>query len=203
MGADINAEDVKNRKPIDIAIHKKNSNIIELLKDQSSLMVCNLKQYTDSWTYPFTFFIFTFLLDFITLCFVLPHLNSLYKYNLTLSISALLYIIYLRLYFSDPGYSYSKLNKSLYKLALEGEILNKICPWCVIHTRPTLKHCYMCNRCVEDFDHHCIWLKNCIGAKNFYYFYAFILFLFIKLFFAVFFSFESNFILAYILYLYI
>ena len=32
-------------------------------------------------------------------------------------------------------------------------------------------HCDVCGKCVPQFDHHCIWLNNCIGGKNFYSFF--------------------------------
>ena len=28
------------------------------------------------------------------------------------------------------------------------------------------KHCFICNRCIEIYDHHCHWINNCIGATN-------------------------------------
>ncbi len=36
------------------------------------------------------------------------------------------------------------------------------------------KHCLNCNKCVADFDHHCEFLNNCIGSKNFQYFMKFV-----------------------------
>ena len=32
------------------------------------------------------------------------------------------------------------------------------------------KHCKACNRCTDKFDHHCMWLNNCIGANNYHIF---------------------------------
>ena len=29
-----------------------------------------------------------------------------------------------------------------------------------------IKHCFFCDKCINEFDHHCIWLNKCIGKGN-------------------------------------
>eukprot|EP00897_Mesotaenium_endlicherianum_P001224 jgi/Mesen1/1129/ME000123S00302 len=36
------------------------------------------------------------------------------------------------------------------------------------------KHCAACKRCVEQFDHHCPWISNCVGKKNKWHFFVFL-----------------------------
>uniref|UniRef100_A0ABI7VPN4 Palmitoyltransferase n=2 Tax=Felis catus TaxID=9685 RepID=A0ABI7VPN4_FELCA len=51
-------------------------------------------------------------------------------------------------------------------------IENQYCHLCEVTVNKKAKHSRACNKCVSDFDHHCKWLNNCVGGRNYRYFFC-------------------------------
>ncbi|OUM66947.1 hypothetical protein PIROE2DRAFT_24315, partial [Piromyces sp. E2] len=88
--------------------------------------------------------------------------------------------------FIDPGKVNKKLTKKFKKydtdnnIKVENKILKEIydqrmwCKYCSSYKPPRAHHCSICQRCVLKFDHHCIWVNNCIGYRNLPFFLRFL-----------------------------
>jgi len=72
----------------------------------------------------------------------------------------------------DPGYPPKE--KIDFVKIVETHDCNMLCPNCETIYTPDLRHCYICNRCIDRFDHHCNWINNCVGKRNHLVFYFYI-----------------------------
>ncbi|EFA75606.1 Ankyrin repeat-containing protein AKR1 [Heterostelium album PN500] len=83
--------------------------------------------------------------------------------------SAVFFYCLCKLPFTDPGVikSSPKNDERAFLDCLElNEKIPEICVTCFTNRPIRSKHCKVCKTCVARFDHHCIWINNCVGAKN-------------------------------------
>lgn len=90
---------------------------------------------------------------------------------------------------TDPGILSRKINnrikekfdydyKTDYKLINKGKSIKyNLCYTCNIVRPSRTSHCAECDNCTERFDHHCIWIGQCVGKRNYRNFILFLIFL--------------------------
>lgn len=139
------------------------------------------------------FLIFTYVVIIFTVAPVYPILYIQLENSVVLSIALVCLTLFFCfvLYFltvtafCDPGIIPKKNSVDLdvengrvaFMVAnVNGAIIK--CYWCdnCKHFRePRSKHCHYCNNCVDKFDHHCVWIGNCVGSRNYRTFFFFLL----------------------------
>uniref|UniRef100_A0A8C4UPQ5 Palmitoyltransferase n=1 Tax=Falco tinnunculus TaxID=100819 RepID=A0A8C4UPQ5_FALTI len=78
---------------------------------------------------------------------------------------------------ANPGIITKSNHASLVKIyPYDGVLFQKgiVCPTCNMEKPARSKHCRFCSTCVHRFDHHCVWVNNCIGSFNAKYFFLYL-----------------------------
>jgi len=76
-----------------------------------------------------------------------------------------------------------KKNSSENIIEVENKIIKDIyeektwCAHCQSYKPPRAHHCSICKCCVLKFDHHCIWINNCVGHRNLPFFLRFLFYI--------------------------
>ena len=125
------------------------------------------------------FIVFHLLIISLVFFVIFPDFNSLPFSISYLSISGLVFLLYFILSFSDPGRMVRQY-KDLLSIVESGEEVENFCPYCLVRKTYRSLHCLICQKCVDDFDHHCFWVGNCIGKNNYTLFFIFLVYILIN-----------------------
>ncbi|CAG9318236.1 unnamed protein product [Blepharisma stoltei] len=161
--------------------HKLNLSILSVIK-----IACNmeLSYYNKRVSLPNPYQISSWIIMTLNITFsyalttkLLPGAYNLCFLVLYTSTLGILIIISTYISFSDPTTDSIKLSHEYRNkgLTLDYTKYPVVCTVCDGYVERTTKHCFPCNKCTEKFDHHCKWLNNCIGSKNYRYFIILIL----------------------------
>ena len=111
----------------------------------------------------------------LTFFMLMPYFNNTTFSIMYLAISFLVFCFYSYLAFSDPGTITNKEYSNLLDIVEKGEDISCFCPYCLVKKNYRTTHCLVCQKCVDEFDHHCFWVGNCIGKNNYDLFFNFLI----------------------------
>jgi palmitoyltransferase len=189
-GASSDIEDKKGKTPLALAIEKKQRDIAIIIKNNQSCQFCNVKapvkQIKKSIKNILIVSLFQILTTFLLFGFIISiafgtseeenNGNNLYNvlFIIYLVLLLLFFIFYILLICMEPGEKPKNSIEFLKELLDKNEDLTKYCYKCFVKKSKTLKHCIICDKCYEDFDHHCYWINKCVAKNNYKLFIAFL-----------------------------
>ena len=188
-GAKADTRDKKGNTPLESAMKKNQREIVEILKNNQDCQICNLKapvkQVKKSVQNIFLVFFFQILTTSILFISVISNAFNTGEYgkNMTynflfiiyLTLLVLFFLIYITLLIKDPGIIKSESLQRLEQLLNENKDLIRYCYKCFVQKTKNSKHCVICNKCYDNFDHHCYWINKCVAGKNYCLFLFFLI----------------------------
>ena len=127
--------------------------------------------------------LFIILHVFIIFCnffILIPYFLSTIFSIIYIVVSILVFVLYISLSFSNPGRMKNDLYKDLLDIVENVQDISNYCPYCLVKKNFRSLHCLICQKCIEEFDHHCFWVGNCIGKNNYVLFFIFLIYILVN-----------------------
>jgi len=140
----------------------ENNHGTHIVEEESSKSYLQYQKIFNSLMFVCLHCIFEFLLFF----FVLPKLNNVIYYHIFWLLIIALFASFYIANKSDPGFIKPKNNLTWLEMVENKMNINDFCPYCRIKKTNKIKHCHVCKKCIQGFDHHCNWIDNCVGDNN-------------------------------------
>lgn len=134
-----------------------------------NVIICGFVLGPDLW-----FGVFTKFLIILPYGAFYIHVTPSMEANLAYTSMVLFFLSFYFLFragWTEPGII-PRMEKS--ELYLGGSLANRVCRRCNIRQPNRVKHCYHCDNCIQRFDHHCPWVNQCVGERNYKYFVGFV-----------------------------
>ena len=165
-GANISIKNNENETCINLADKKNNKEIKNMITQKYYIM-----KYSSCAI--FCFYLFHIIMPLLLIFFVISLFYNIFYIFIYIIWNFILFIV---IYYFNKITTFAFLrllekNKSgnLLKLIENKDIdISNYCPKCKIYKNyeNNIKHCYKCDCCIENFDHHCIWMGKCLGKNN-------------------------------------
>ena len=165
-GGDISIKNNENKTCINLANKKNNKEIKDALIQTNFLIKYN------SFTV-FIFYLFHIIMPILIIVFIMKQLYNISNIFLFIVWNIILFVV---IYYFNKITILSSLKLKHYlgrdnllkQIENQNIDINNYCPRCNIYINngKNIKHCYICNYCIEGFDHHCIWMGKCLGKNN-------------------------------------
>ena len=122
--------------------------------------------------------LFLITIPFVLIEIVLVYLESYYMMAFHILFFVISTFAILKAGCTDPGIIPRQPGTNIHLgtrnpyVVINGSIMKlNHCNSCSIYKPPRASHCSSCDNCCQRFDHHCLWLGNCVGKRNYKYFY--------------------------------
>ena len=185
--ADKNLANNKGELPIDLARKKNYKRIEKILAEDNynPLFSLQLPMYYIQPKDIYKKFIILMIVipEVVIYLFILPYLEGYLQTLINIPAFVLCILSYFIFLGKDPGY---KKNTEMerdaggkYPLIVrvnDGIDVRNYCPKCFIQKVSNITHCFECDKCVEEFSHHCFWINKCIAKNNLAFYFIFIFF---------------------------